>query len=84
MMSKILVNLNVPTIEKKYNLWINSNITIYETIKLIVKGIDELNDGYYKPKKMPLLYNRLNGNMYDVNLTVKEANIKNGTEIILI
>ncbi len=83
-MSKVLVNLNVPTIERKYNLWINSKITIYDTIKLMVKGINELNDGYYEPKKMPLLYNKVSGNMYDINLTVKEANIKNGTEIILI
>ena len=82
-MDKVLVNLNVPTIERKYNLWIESDKTIYDTIKLMIKGINELNDGYYEPQKMPLLYNKDTGNMYDVNLTIKEANIKNGTEIIL-
>ena len=83
-MNKILVNLNVPTIERKYNLWIPNNKTIYEVIKLMVKGINELNDGEYTPKKMPMLYNKTTGTAYDLNLTVEGANIKNGTEIILI
>ena len=82
-MDRVLVNLNVPTIERKYNLWIESDKTIYDTIKLMVKGINELNEGYYTPQKMPLLYNKDTGTMYDINLTIKEANIKNGTEIIL-
>lgn len=83
-MNRILVNLNVPTIERKYNLWIPDNKTIYETIKLMVKGINELNDGQYEPKVMPLLYDKKTGKVYDLNLTVEGANIKNGTEIILI
>lgn len=83
-MDRVLVILNVPTIERKYNIWIENDKTIDDTIKLIVKGINELNDGLYKPKKMLLLYNKETGNIYDKNLTVNEANIKNGTEIILI
>lgn len=82
-MDKVLVNLNVPTIERKYNLWIESNQTIYGAIKLMIKGINELNEGYYNPQKTPLLFNKETGMMYDINLTIKEANIINGTEIIL-
>lgn len=83
-MNKILIILNVPTIERRYNLWIEEDKTIYDTIKLMVKGINELNEGYYNPKSMPLLYNKETGNLYNINLSIKEANIKNGTEIILI
>ncbi len=83
-MDKILINLNVPTIERKYNLWIPSNQKIYEIIQLFVKGINDLNNGEYQPKKMPILYDKQTGTPYDMNLTVEEANIKNGTEIILI
>ena len=82
-MDKVLVNLNVPTIERKYNLWIETNQIIYDTIKLMIKGINELNEGYYNPPKMPLLFNKETGMMYDLNLTIKEAGIINGTEIIL-
>ena len=83
-MNKILVNLNVPTIERKYNLWIPDNSKIQDIVELMVKGINELNDGQYEPKTMPLLYDKKTGKVYDLNLTVESANIKNGTEIILI
>ena len=83
-MDKVLINLNVPTLERKYNLWIEKDQTIYDTIKLMVKGINELNEGYYVPQKMPLLYNKNTGILYDASLTIREANITNGTEIILI
>ena len=83
-MDRVLVNLNVPTIERKYNLWLENNQKIYDVIKLMVRGINELNDGDYKPQDMPLLYNKDTGKLYDINLTVEDANIKNGTEIILI
>ena len=83
-MDKVLVNLNVPTIGRKYNIWLEDDGVLYDLIKLIVKGINELNDGLYNPKNMPLLYNKDTGAIYDINLIVKESNIKNGTEIILI
>lgn len=83
-MSRILINLEVPTIGRKYNLWILDDKRIYDTIRLMVKGIDELNDECYKPKKMPLLYSKDSGERYDINLTAKEADIKNGTEVILV
>ena len=83
-MDRVLVNLNVPTIGRKYNIWIEESGVIADIIKLIVKGINELNDGLYNSKKMPLLFDKDKGSIYDINLTVKEANIKNGTEIILI
>ncbi len=83
-MDKILINLNVPTIERKYNLWIPNNQKIYEIIRLLVIGINDLNNDEYNPKNTPILYDKQTGKPYDMNLTVEEANIKNGTEIILI
>lgn len=83
-MSKVLVTLNVPTIEKQYNLWLPTNRKIYYIIKLMIQGINELNDDYYKPKIFPVLYDKVTGKKYDMDDTIKEAEIKNGTEIILI
>ena len=83
-MGKVLVSLNVPTIEKQYNLWIPTNRKIYHVIKLMMQGINELNDGYYTPNAFPVLYNKVTGKKYNMDITVKDANIKNGMEIILI
>lgn len=83
-MNKILVKLYVPMIEKQFDIWIPLNKRICNVIKLLVKVIDDFSRGYYKPKKLPTLYDRATAEPYDVNLTVRETSIRNGTELVLI
>ena len=83
-MNKVLVKLYVPTIGKEYDIWIPLNRRIYKVIILLVKGIKELTDGEYAPTKLPELYDKKTGKIYDINLTVGESTIRNGAEIILI
>jgi hypothetical protein len=49
-----------------------------------VKAISELNDNSYNPKNMPMLYDRISSEMYDVSATVAETTIRNGMELVLI
>lgn len=83
-MDKILVKLYVPIIEEQYDVWLPLNQKIYNIINLLMKAIYEITGGYYKPVKIPILYDKLTGNPYDINLSVKNSNMKNGAEIILI
>ena len=83
-MNKVLVRLYVPSLEKEYDVWIPINKKIHKIISLLVKSIYELSGGYYNPLKLPMLYEKNTSNMYDINLNVKECNIRNGTELILI
>ncbi len=83
-MYKVLVKLYVPVLEEDYDIWLPLNKKISNTIILLIKAINEFSGGYYNPSKMPLLYNKLTGNVYNMDLTIKDANIRNGTEIILI
>ncbi len=83
-MNKVLVKLYVPMIEEQYDIWIPLNRRIYSVIELLIRAVDELSGGYYAPSKMPLLYDKLTAKIFDVNMTVKESTIKNGTELVLI
>ena len=83
-MNKVLVKLYVPILEQQYDVWIPLNKNVYNIIHLLVKAINEFSDGYYNPTKMPILYNKVTSLPYDLNINIKEANICNGTEIILI
>lgn len=83
-MNKILVKVYVPMLEEIYDVWIPAHRRIYNVIFLLVKAINELNDNCYKPNKMPMLYDKLTAEEYDVNLRVKESTIRSGTEVILI
>ena len=83
-MNKVLVKLYVPIIEAEYDVWLPLNKKIYSVIELLTKAVGEFSGGYYMPEKMPLLYDKQTAIKYDLNKTVKETTIRNGTEIILI
>lgn len=83
-MNKILVKVYVPMIEEQYDILIPINRRIYNVIKLLTKAIYELSNGYYEPKKRPLLYDKITAIPYDENLSIRESNIRNGTELILL
>lgn len=83
-MDRVLVKLYVPMLEEIYDIWIPSHKRIGNVIYLLVKAINELNDGCYQPTKMPVLYNKLTGEAYDINLSVKETTIRSGIELILL
>lgn len=83
-MNKVLVTIYVPIIEKQYDVWLPLNKKIYNVIILLSKAVNELEEGYYQPENMPVLYNKLTGIPYNINLKVFETDIRNGSEIILI
>lgn len=83
-MDKIIVKLYVPTIEKEFDVWIPVQKRIYNVIYLLTKAVNELTNGNYKPKQMPNLYDKLTAKPYNINLSIKESTIRNGSEIILI
>ncbi len=83
-MNKVLIKLYVPMIDEIYDMWIPSQRKIGKVILLLVKAINELNEGSYSPAQMPQLYDKLTSELYDVNLSVKETNIRSGSELILI
>lgn len=83
-MNEILVKLYVPTIDEQYDIWIPINKRIHTIITLLVQAVNELSKGYYSPKSMPYLYDKMNTKSYDINLKVIESDIRNGSELILI
>lgn len=82
MNNKVLVNLYIPFLEKKYEVFLPANKKIGEIIYLIGKTLPDITGGYYEYKKVERLYNRLNGKEYQVNEIIKNTNIRNGTELI--
>ena len=83
-MNKVLVKVYVPVIEENYDIWIPINRKIHNVIKLLIKAIYDLSGGYYRPHEIPNLYNKITAIPCDMNKSVKESNIKNGTELVLL
>ncbi|HOZ89005.1 MAG TPA: hypothetical protein PK737_02100 [Bacilli bacterium] len=83
-MNKVCIELIVPVMEAKYDVFIPVNKKIIDIIFLLNKAINELNDGYYPLSNKLSLIDASSGTIYDVNLTVKECKILNGAKIILV
>ena len=83
-MNKVLVKLYVPMLGESYEVLIPINKKISGVIVLLVRFINEMTSVKYNPSNMPLIYDKLTAKRYDINLTVRESDIKNGTELILI
>ena len=83
-MNKVLIKLYVPLIDKKYDIWLPINKKICNVTKLLVQVVNSLTKGYYTSTNVPTLDDKETAEPYDMNKTVKESNIVNGTELILI
>lgn len=82
--NKILIELEIPLIEKKYDLFIPINKKIGTVKKLIEQALVELTDSAYIPKEESNFYSKETGDIYDINNTVRDTDLKNGSRIILI
>lgn len=80
---RVYVTLDVPIIDKKYELLIPIDRRIHDLIKLLKDNIPELNEKYYQ-EKIPNIFNKVSGEMYDMNQIIKNSNIKTGTRLLLI
>lgn len=83
-MAKILVKIEVPIIEKEYEVWLPKNRKVNSTIKLLTKAINELSGGIYNPKYSPIFYNKNNGKAYEMGVKIKDTDLKNGSIVIMV
>ena len=84
MNNKVLIELEIPIIEKKYDLFIPINKKIGTIKKLIEVSLIELTDNAYISKPNSNFYSKDTGMIYDVNQTVRDTDLRNGSRIILI
>ena len=80
---RVYIIIETPILDKKYELLVPIDRRIHELINLLRKNIPELSENYYKENE-PNLYNKSTGELYDMNLILKNSNIKTGTRLLLI
>jgi len=82
--NKILIELEIPLLEKHFDLFIPINRKIGTIKKLIEESLKEFTGNEYEVKEDTNLYSKDTGDIYDVNKTVRDTDLKNGSRIILI
>ena len=82
--NKVLVSVNIPALEKKYDIYFPVNKKIGNVIKMVKSSLYQLSQGSFDANKDYILYNKDNGEPYDMNILVRESNIRNGSNVILL
>ena len=80
---RVYIIVETPILDKKYELLVPIDRRIYEVINILKKNIPELSENYYQNKEA-YLYNKSTGKMYDMNMLIKNSDIKTGTRLLLI
>lgn len=84
MNKKVLVEIYVPELDIKYNIFVPAARKIANVVVDLVKGVAELSEGAYPLKLNHALMNADTCEIYNTTLTFKEAHILNGTKLLLI
>ena len=81
---KVLVKIYVPEIEEIYEAYIPVNKTVDEVSRLLNQLVNNLSSGAFPAKKTAHLCNRYSGAPYDRIALVRNTDIRNDTELILL
>ena len=82
--NKILIEIYLPTFEIRYDVFIPINKRVGTIKQLIEKLLIEMSDITYKITEGTNLYSKDTGNIYDVQMLIKDTDIKNGSKLVLI
>ena len=82
--NKVLITVNIPSLEKKYDVYVPVNRKVYSVINMLKNSLFELSLGSFNVSKNYVLYNEESGIIYDMNLLVRDTDIRNGSTVILL
>lgn len=83
-MEKILVEVFLPSAGRSYDVYIPLSSPVSEVVLLVSKLLSELSNGYFKADKNTVLCDAQTGNVLNINTTVFESGLKNGSRLMLI
>lgn len=82
MIYKVLIKLYVPEIAETYEMYIPINKTIGEISISLCKLVNNLSK-VYPIRNNTRLINRTTGELYDRHITIRNSNIRNGSELVM-
>ena len=80
---RVYITLDIPILDEKYELLVPIDRRIHDLVEVLKENIKGLKENYYKDK-VPSIFNKSSGELYDMNLIIKDSDIKTGTRLLLI
>ncbi len=83
-MNKVIIEINVPAANEKFDVFVPKTSKIYEVIELVSEMFSSILEGKYKKTSDAVLCDAASGKVLDINKSVYELNLINGSKLILI
>lgn len=83
-MEKVLVEIFVPVLDRSFDVFIPLQSPMYEVLELIKKAVSEMSDGRFIANQNTTICHREDGSILNINLSVYELEIRNGSKLMLI
>lgn len=83
-MDKVLVEVYVPVLDRSFDIFIPLSSPMFEVLELIKKAVKEMSDGRFIANENTAICHRENGTIININLSVYELEIRNGSKLMLI
>jgi len=84
MKNKILIELIVPEIDEKYDLYIPINKKVGNIVVLLNRALKEMTNGVYVASNTSCIYNSVTGEKYHMDVLVRETDIRNGSILVIL
>lgn len=83
-MEKVLVEVFVPVLNRSFDIFIPLCSPMHEVLALMKKAVQEMSDGRFVADVNTTVCHREDGTILDINLSVYELEIRNGSKLMLI
>ena len=83
-MDKVLVEVYVPVLDCSFDIFIPLRSPMFEVLELVKKAVKEMSDGRFIANENTAICYRENGTIININLSVYELEIRNGSKLMLI
>lgn len=83
-MDKVLVEVYIPASEKSYDVFLPLESKLYEVVYLLTGTMAELTQGEFSATPDTILCDRNTGKILNINLTVADNGVINGTKLMLV
>lgn len=83
-MENVLIEVFVPALELTFDAFIPLQSPMYEVLDLLKKAAMEMSDGRFLADRTTAICHRENGRIININLSVYELGVRNGSKLMLI
>ena len=84
MNNKVLVTVNVPSLEKSFDIFVPVNRRVHNVIALVKKSLFDISGHAFNMDNTYTLYNADTGSAYDMNKLIRDTDIRNNSRLILL